>query len=327
MIYCILTGAILLLLELLYFKLADHFNIIDKPNERSSHSQITLRGGGIIFPLAGISTLLLFQPQQWYLAIGIALMAIISFLDDLMTLSSKIRMLIHLIAVSLLLYQVKVDVVIQNLTPYSLLLIPFTYILIIGIINAYNFMDGINGITVFYSLVSVATLFWIQKIVHLMVFADQIWWALIAALVVFGFFNVRRKAKAFSGDVGSISMAFILCFAILMLILHTENLKWILLMGIYGIDTVFTICSRLIRKENIFEAHRSHFYQYLANERKMSHLQVSLLYAAIQLLLNIFVIFGTLSFTLILFFMIVLAYLLLRIKLEGTQKLFGSVAK
>lgn len=326
MIYCLLTGAILFILELLYFKLADHFNIIDKPNQRSSHQQITLRGGGIIFPIAGIATLLLFQPQQWRLAIGIMLMASISFLDDVMTLSSKIRMLVHLIAVSFLLYQAKTDLTIQIFTPYSLLLLPILYLFIIGIINAYNFMDGINGITVMYSLVSVGTLFWIQKVEHFILLDDRVWWAILASLCVFGFFNVRKKAKAFSGDVGSITMAFILCFALLMLILHTENLKWILLLGIYGIDTVFTICSRLIKKENIFEAHRSHFYQYLANEKKMNHLQVSLLYAILQLLLNLSVVFATLPVTLILFFVIVVSYLLLRIKLEGYQKLFSSIA-
>ncbi|MBD3747864.1 MAG: glycosyltransferase family 4 protein [Sphingobacteriales bacterium] len=326
MIYCLLTGAILFILELLYFKLADHFNIIDKPNQRSSHQQITLRGGGIIFPIAGIATLLLFQPQQWRLAIGIMLMASISFLDDVMTLSSKIRMLVHLIAVSLLLYQAKTDLTIQIFTPYSLLLLPILYLFIIGIINAYNFMDGINGITVMYSLVSVGTLFWIQKVEHFILLDDRVWWAILASLCVFGFFNVRKKAKAFSGDVGSITMAFILCFTLLMLILHTENLKWILLLGIYGIDTVFTICSRLIKKENIFEAHRSHFYQYLANEKKMNHLQVSLLYAILQLLLNLSVVFATLPVTLILFFVIVVSYLLLRIKLEGYQKLFSSIA-
>lgn len=316
-----------LILELIYFRIADHFNIIDKPNQRSSHSQITLRGGGIIFPLAAIGTILLFQPQQWIFAVGILLIATISFLDDVITLSSKIRMLIHLIAVSLLLYQVKIDMISSILTPYTLFLIPLLYVFIIGIINAYNFMDGINGITVLYSIVSVGTLFWIQKADHFLLLDDRVWWAILAALAVFGVFNIRKKAKAFSGDVGSISMAFILCFGILSIILHTESLKWILLLGIYGLDAVFTICCRLIRKENIFEAHRSHFYQYLANEKKNSHVRVSLLYAMLQLLLNLCVIYAVLPLTLILFFVIVISYILLRLKLEGSQKLFSIVNK
>lgn len=312
-----------LILELIYFRVADHFNIIDKPNQRSSHSQITLRGGGIIFPLAAISSILLFQPPQWVFALGIFMIATISFLDDVMTLSSKIRMLIHLMAVSLLLYQVKMNMVSPILNPYSLLLIPIIYVFIIGIINAYNFMDGINGITVLYSMVSVGSLFWIQKVLHFTLLDERIWWAILAALVVFGIFNVRKKAKAFSGDVGSISLAFILSFCILLLIIHTGNLKWILLLGIYGLDTVFTICCRLVRKENIFEAHRSHFYQYLANECKWNHIGVSALYTSFQLLLNLCLIYCNVSFTLILFFLIFSFYVVARMRLEGFQRLFA----
>src|SRR5690606_25712333 len=223
----------LFLLELVYFKIADHYNIIDKPNERSSHKHHTLRGGGIIFPLALVLGVFIFQPHQYALALGVLAIATVSSLDDLITLSNKLRIGVHFLAVALIIFQIYTN---HNLLPEysfintsSFLFFIVVFIIIIGIINAYVFTDGTNGITVLYSLVTIGSIVYIEQYLRLDLLQHQIWMLLIASILVFGFFNIRKVAKAFAGDVGSISMALIICFLILQLILQTENLKWILL--------------------------------------------------------------------------------------------------
>ncbi|WP_234461852.1 MraY family glycosyltransferase [Pedobacter segetis] len=311
-------------LEVIYFKIADRFNIIDKPNLRSSHTQITLRGGGIIFPLALIIGVMVIEPSQYFLAIGVFAIATISFLDDIMTLNNKLRIGLHLVSVLLILTQVFFN---QNISfsfnLASCLLIIVSLIIIIGIINAYNFMDGINGITVLYSYVTIATCFYLQKFLNIHLLQDPIFYLLIASLLVFGFFNLRKKAKTFAGDVGSITMALIISFFLLTLIAATNNLKWVLLLGIYGLDAVATIICRIIRKENIFDAHRSHFYQYLANDRKWPHVLIAVLYASLQMLLNVTLINLESPVLIIGIFMVfIMAYATLRLSLEGKKRLF-----
>ncbi len=304
------------LLEYLYFKIADRFNIIDKPNERSSHNVVTIRGAGIIFPLAFIITFLSFNNYEnyWPLIIGTVAISTISFLDDVLTLSNKYRIVIHFSSVALLLYQSNLF----EINPFYLL--P-AFILVVGVINAYNFMDGINGIHVLYSLVSIFTLYLISEY-DINLLPTDVFTGLIASLIVFAFFNVRKKAKCFSGDIGSISIAFILSFLIIQLIIKSTDFRWILLLGIYGIDSVGTIILRLIRKENIFIAHRSHFYQHLANERKISHIYIAIGYAFAQLLFNGVLLYGSLLTVLLSSTFLIGFYILLRIKLEGFQKLF-----
>ncbi|MBU0697726.1 MAG: glycosyl transferase family 4 [Bacteroidetes bacterium] len=317
----------LFLLELIYFKIADHFNIIDKPNERSSHSILTIRGGGVIFPLALVLGIFIDQPHQYLLAIGIFAIASISFLDDILTLNNKLRIGIHFISVLFILTQIFLN---QNMlisSPFSLvsfILILTSFVIIIGIINAYNFMDGINGMTVLYSSVTLISFWFIQHQLNIPLLNENILLLLLASLVVFGFFNLRKKAKTFAGDVGSISMALLFCFLLITLMVETANLKWILLLGIYGLDAVATITCRIIRKENIFEAHRSHFYQYLANELKWNHLLISIVYSVIQLMLNLTLIYFSIYIAIPIFIFIILLYITLRLKLEGFRKLFSS---
>jgi UDP-GlcNAc:undecaprenyl-phosphate GlcNAc-1-phosphate transferase len=321
----IIALILLFIIELIYFKIADYFNIIDKPNQRSSHNQITLRGGAIIFPIALIIGILFYQPNQYYLAIAVFAIATISFLDDIITLDNKLRIGVHLLSVLLILFQVFINQNIPILSLFNLvscLLILASIVLIIGIINAYNFMDGINGITVLYSMSTLMSVWFLQDYIGYRLLAKEVWILIIASLVVFAFFNLRKKAKTFAGDVGSISIALLICFLVLSLILITQDLKYLLLLGIYGLDAVATIFCRLIRKENIFEAHRSHFYQFLANDKKLDHVLVSIIYALSQLFLNIIIIYGS-SFIVFLSFSIMVAlYIVLRLIFEGKQKLF-----
>lgn len=309
-------------LELVYFKIADRYNIVDRPNERSSHSEVTIRGGGIVFLFVALISLYFFS-DYWVVLIGMLIIGTISFIDDNVMLSRKLRLFFHMLAVTLLLYALPVFGI------FAIYGVVLLYIAIIGIINAYNFMDGINGITGLYSLVVFTSLLYINS--KLTNFVEQnLLLLFILACLVFLFFNFRTRAKCFAGDVGSISIAYILCFLILQLILRTGNPSYLLLLAVYGLDAVTTIIFRVIRTENIFEPHRSHFYQFLANEKKISHLIISAGYAFLQLIINTLLVFNSsiLSISQIISIVCCLAFLfiIMRLLLEGPKKLFKSVS-
>lgn len=318
-------------LELLYFKIAHKYNIVDKPNLRSSHTKITIRGGGIILPIAFIAGILLFQTQNIWVALAVFVIAFISFTDDVVTLNNLTRIGAHSLAVFLVIYQCSLNLselqstISHTQTLYLVGLGLATFILFIGIINACNFMDGINGITVLYFIATLVFLWFIQYNLKIFLLTNNVWQLLIAALLVFGYFNLRKKAKTFAGDVGSISGALIICFLTLSLIITTQNPKWILVLGIYGLDSVFTIACRLFRHENIFEAHRSHFYQYLANQRGVNHILIAVLYMVAQLIVNYYLWFDADGlYALIVFLIIAVAYVIVRLKLESYQTLFKA---
>jgi len=275
---------ILMILMLFYFKVANKFNIIDKPNERSSHTEITLRGGGVVFWFSALIYFIQHYQYNYFFFTGITLVSLVSFWDDIQNLSNKIRISIHFLAITLIFY----DLDVFNLFP--LFAIILAYVFSIGIINAYNFMDGINGITGLYTLVVMGSLLYVNKNVQLFINGDFIKYAMIAS-AAFLFFNYRKKAKCFAGDVGSIAIAFWIIYLILKLILVTNSLIWLLFLTVYGVDAVCTILHRLYLKQNIFEAHRLHFYQILSNEYKIQHRLVALYYAIAQVLISGMVIF------------------------------------
>lgn len=317
-IFIILIG--LFILEIFYFKIADHFNIIDKPNHRSSHTTVTIRGGGIIFTIAALIFFFIFKFQYPYFVLGLFLITFISFLDDIFTLNNKVRLGIHLLSVLLMFYQ-------WNLFSLSWYWIPIALIFVIGTINAYNFMDGINGITGGYSLLAIATLYYINE--HVTSFTSSNLLITVGlSLLVFNFFNFRKKAKCFAGDVGSVSIAFIIVFLIGQLIIQTQNFNYILLLLFYGLDAVTTIVFRVIRKENIFEAHRSHFYQFLSNEKKWPHLVVVSIYIFIQVIINALLIKfigNDLLTALFLIGMSGIIFLVVRFTTEGKDRLIKSI--
>ena len=293
-----IIAIILLALEILYFRIADKFNIIDKPNHRSSHTQITLRGGGIIFPIAFVLYFVMsiihrkewFVPEQfWSFGLGLFLLSAISFLDDILDLSTKLRLVFHFLSVVLLIYFLGL----WNVLPFWLL--PIVFIFIIGVLNAYNFMDGINGITGLYSFVILSTLYYINQYKIIFTDVNFIIYPVLASLV-FLFFNFRIKAKCFAGDVGSMSIAFWVLALLGALVIKTKDFTYFLFLGVYGIEVISTILQRIKLMENIFEAHRHHLYQLLVNQMKWSHLLVSTMYGVIQLLINFSIIYWKLNF-------------------------------
>jgi UDP-N-acetylmuramyl pentapeptide phosphotransferase/UDP-N-acetylglucosamine-1-phosphate transferase len=293
-------------IELIYFKIADHYNIIDKPNNRSSHTSITLRGGGIIFPIAILTACLLGYVSA-AVTVAVILVAAVSFIDDIKPLSQLPRFASHAIAIALVFYDL-------NLFSQALWLLPIVFILLIGWVNAFNFMDGINGITVLYAFVAIVSFSFLeinQESLPLLI-------TMGLSCCAFGIFNVRKKAKTFAGDVGSISMALFLGYFMIKTILVSGQVGYILFLSVYGIDAVITIFTRIKKKENILQPHRSHLYQYLANELGYSHILVSFMYAFVQLLINIGLIYldskGSLTFPVVISFLLfqILVYVWIR---------------
>lgn len=272
MVYGLIT--ILLFAGMLgYFRLADRYNIIDKPNERSSHTRVTIRGGGVVFYLGALAWFIWSGGAYPYFFAGLTAIMLISFLDDMLTLSNRVRISVHLVAVLLLFME-------TGLFSQPWFVIPIALVLVIGTINAYNFMDGINGITASYSF-AVLLLLWLAN--RDVGFVDErLLYCTMLANGVFAFFNFRHQARCFAGDVGSVGMSFILIFGMISVILATGNPIYILFLAVYGVDSVLTILHRLMKKENIFEAHRSHLYQYLANEAGGNRLLISYTYGLLQ---------------------------------------------
>lgn len=282
----ILVFLLLYVSELLYFRLADRFNIIDKPNERSSHSAVVLRGGGIIFLIAAWVWSLMFGFQYpWFLA-GLTLVAGVSFVDDIRSLPDSVRLLAQFTAAALAFHQL-------GILHWSLWwVVAVALIVYVGATNVINFMDGINGITAGYAL---AVLVPLALVNAGQAFVEQslIIVSILSALV-FSIFNFRPKGRArcFAGDVGSIGIAFTMLFLIGLLVMQTGDITWLIFLIVYGIDGCMTIMHRIMLHENLGEAHRKHAYQLMANELKIGHVKVALLYMVLQLAISLGFIFA-----------------------------------
>jgi UDP-N-acetylmuramyl pentapeptide phosphotransferase/UDP-N-acetylglucosamine-1-phosphate transferase len=262
-------------------RLAEKFDIVDRPNHRSSHAYTTLRGGGVIIFLAIIAGLLLEPADKYLFYFGISIVAVIGFSDDLFSVSRIPRLVFHLIAIGLLLYNLEL-----NLSVWMLILV---LIIAVGILNAYNFMDGINGISGLYSLVFLLTTYYVNNRLTYFIEDYFILFPLISILV-FGIYNFRKAARLFMGDVGSTTIAYLTLYLIGLMIVQFKDWSFVFFMTIYGVDSVLTIVLRIKAKENIFQAHRSHLYQLLANEIGMNHIHIAMIYAVLQLVINIVVI-------------------------------------
>lgn len=285
--------ALLFALELCYFKIADYFNIIDKPNERSSHKRIVLRGGGIIFTIAlWIWSIWSGFPYPWLLA-GVTLAAGVSFWDDVKSLPDSLRLVVHFVAMTMVIYPCIIAVPYQG--PLKVAIFLIALIVCVGATNIYNFMDGINGITGGYSLAMLIPLIVKNEEIRMKSgqgFVEPSLLVVIGlSLLVFCWFNYRTKAKCFAGDVGSIGIALILTFCVGRLMMVTGDVAWILLIMIYGVDGVLTICHRIMLHENLGKAHRKHAYQLMANELKIPHVVVSTIYMVLQLAVSLVAIY------------------------------------
>ena len=300
MITYIFIFILLLIAELVYFRIADKYNIIDKPNQRSSHSTIVLRGGGIIFLIgAWVWSAFFGFEYPWFLA-GLTLVAGVSFVDDIRSLPDSMRLVAQFAAAAMAFYQLDI----LHWEMWWIVLVAL--IVYVGATNVINFMDGINGITAGYALAVLVPLGLLNTNYHELamnlatnyssivtsdgVFVDQsLIVAAIIAAIVFCIFNFRPKGKAkcFAGDVGSIGIAFIMLFLLGNVIIKTKDITWLIFLLVYGVDGCLTIIHRIMLHENLGEAHRKHAYQIMANELKIGHVKVTLLYMAMQLAVSL----------------------------------------
>ena len=284
-----IIAVLLLMLELLYFYLADRFNIIDKPNERSSHSSIVLRGGGVIFSLAMLAWALMMVVQGNgqvvidYLPflIGLSMVAVVSFVDDIHSLPDSVRLIAQFAAMALMFWS-------MGIMHWNMWwIVAIALVVCVGATNVINFMDGINGITAGYSLAVLLPLVLLNRTIEFIEPSYLI--VAILGVLVFSMFNFRPKGKAkcFAGDVGSISIAFIMLFAIGRLVVQTQDVTYLIFLLVYGVDGCFTICHRILLHENLGQAHRKHVYQLMANELKIGHVSVTWVYMTIQLAVSV----------------------------------------
>ena len=272
----IIIFLLLLISELVYFRIANKLNIIDKPNERSSHSTIVLRGGGIIFLIgAWVWSAFYGFDYPWFL-VGLTLVAGVSFVDDIHSLPDSVRLAAQFAAAAMAFYQL-------GILHWSMWwIVALALIVYVGATNVINFMDGINGITAGYSLAVVIPLLLTNSQKP---FVEQsLIISTILALLIFCVFNFRPKGKAkcFAGDIGSIGIAYIMLFLIGNLILKAQDITYLIFLLVYGVDGCLTILHRILLHENLGTAHRKHAYQIMANELRMGHVKVAIIYITLQ---------------------------------------------
>jgi UDP-GlcNAc:undecaprenyl-phosphate/decaprenyl-phosphate GlcNAc-1-phosphate transferase len=274
--YFVTIALVLLLILLVYLRLAKRYSLFDTPNERSSHSQITIRGGGVIFLIAVILYLIFSGGQYLTIMLGALTLGFISFIDDVKNLSAKLRLALHFIVILFMLHDLGLL--------YFNWILPFVLFFVLWLMNAYNFMDGINGITFMNTLshlIALSFAAWLTGFVDLNLLI-----LLIIANLIFGFFNFRKRAICFLGDVGSIPLGFLLISLTFLLIINTKSLDPLVFFALYMIDSGWTIAQRILKKENILKPHRKHLYQVLVNEYGFSHLVVSSTFFLIQMAIN-----------------------------------------
>ncbi len=277
----IIIFVLLLVVELVYFCIADRCNIIDKPNERSSHSMIVLRGGGIIFLVGAWMWSVFFGFQYPWFLVGLTLVAGVSFVDDIHSLPDSVRLVVQFAAAVMAFYQLGI----LHWSMWWIILLAL--IVYVGATNVINFIDGINGITTGYSLAVLIPLALVNM--NSTFVEESLIISTILASLVFCVFNFRPKgrAKCFAGDVGSIGIAFIMLFLLGNVIIKTTDITWLIFLLVYGVDGCLTIAHRIMLHENLGEAHRKHAYQIMANELKIGHVKVTSLYMVMQLLISL----------------------------------------
>ncbi|MDR1761111.1 MAG: hypothetical protein LBR55_01530 [Bacteroidales bacterium] len=274
-------------------KLASKFGIVDNPTHRSSHVRRTVTGGGLVFVAAILLYLFSKDTLMPYYLAGLTILAVVSYADDIRAISVYPRFVIQVVAATLLLSQIELNIPLNfDELPYF----HWTYsvvmvVVIVGIFNLFNFMDGINGMLGITGFVLFFTLLLVNNAVPDRHFIDNDYLIyVLLALGVFLFYNLRKQAHCFAGDVGAIVLAFISIYAVAMLIAETENFIYIFLFAPYAIEAGYTIIQRIFLRQNIFQPHRIHLFQLLCNELRFSHTKISIVYGICQMLINVCII-------------------------------------
>lgn len=272
----------------IFITLSPRIGLQDLPNNRSSHDYHVVRGGGLVFAISWFMHAFLFGDVfTWYNA-GLLLLFIIGFWDDIKQIRPAYRLLWQFIAVFLFLYDSN-GLHLENFGYLVLLMFVLTYL-----INVFNFMDGINGMLGFYGLTVLVSLAMFGYIQSFSISSPMAW--LLGSLLAFLFFNARKRAMVFSGDVGSLTLAFVVLYFVFNFNQPafdlTERLSQIIFsiccVSVFLMDSLTTIFHRLMLRENIFKSHRFHLYQLITPRFIKSQLLTSFLYASFQLMIIFF---------------------------------------
>lgn len=318
---------------LVFMKLAHRYGLHDHPSGRSSHRQPTVTGMGVIIALAFI-IYLLWQPYELpeSFVLGFFLLTTVSFIDDILFLKHSLRLVFQVLAVLAMVLQMPFQSSGAEIWALGLAAVVFG----VGVLNAYNFMDGINGMLTLHGLLVLACFAWINEhIVDLqgnpIHFTNTNFiYSIMIPMAIFGFFNIRKNALAFMGDVGSIGVAFIILYLMYSLLITTGNYVYLLLFSIFGADAGLTVCYKLILRENIFVPHRDFLFKKMVHLVKMPHLRVSFYYFAVQAVINLSVILAfpktpKLSTQLSVLFIgcvaLIASYILIQYRMPGKKKL------
>lgn len=271
-------------------------HLLDVPNERSSHTELTPRGGGVGILAAFIAAGLTLRIPTMFIFAAV-FVSIVSFYGDYIRVSVRFRLAIQLVAAMLFLFPL-LPRLSDYFAQFSYSFSPFIFFLILSLIllfiigtaNFYNFMDGINGIAslcgiIAFGLLGVYTLYLAPAGTYPTAMPRL---SICIALACLGYlpFNMPR-ARVFMGDVGSVLLGFV--FAALVVTLARNYHEMICFAGLifpFYADELTTMVIRLRNHENLFRPHRRHLYQLLANEAGIAHWKITLMYAASQLVVG-----------------------------------------
>jgi len=262
--------------------------VFDQPNQRSSHKDVVVRGGGLV-PLVltvGYCSFVGRFPLGCAGLLGIGVVALISFIDDVRSLSARVRIVLHLAGALCLAGALHANAGESGLVPMVWFVVTVPWI--IYFLNIYNFMDGINGLATMQTIVSsvAGVLVLVVSGSREELAMESILLQVCLAATCLGFLPYNfPKARLFLGDVGSTFFGMV---SGLMVLIAWQLGGWVygvVMIGVhlnFILDTGITIIRRLIWGHAIHEAHREHFYQ-RAVRAGMSHLKVTSLEASMQL--------------------------------------------
>jgi UDP-N-acetylmuramyl pentapeptide phosphotransferase/UDP-N-acetylglucosamine-1-phosphate transferase len=285
----IATIATILFSLKLYFPFAEKRGMLAGVNHRSSHTKPVITGAGFIFYISYIFYIISFVNSTWEvpwaLFLGISILAIVSFIDDLKDLWFFIRLVVQVLAVALMLYQIYIEFSMEPLAMNASILIILAIvgmIFSVGFVNLYNFMDGLNGMMAGITI-SALSIFWLIDFFVVDFVDDALLIYTAIPTLVFAFFNARRQAICFAGDVGAIVLGYVMVYMLLSLLMQTGNIVYIFIFASVYLEAAMTVLQRLLAGQNIFKPHRIHLFQLLCNEHKHHHVKISGLYALNQL--------------------------------------------
>ncbi len=275
--------------------------LLDIPNGRSSHSFPTPRGGGVVICLLSLVTFCIYliytgKDIKWSFFAGALIVAIISLIDDLKTISPLFRIIFHGLAAGLVVFELgsfeKIFIPFYGNIEIGLAGYVFGFLWIVWLINAYNFMDGIDGIAATQAVTAGVGWCFIGYLFG----ADDIsFFGGVLAASSLGFLVLNwQPAKIFMGDVGSAFLGY--SFAVLPILClkrvnNIENASLLPLIGIllvwfFLFDSVQTFLKRLFRGEKVWQAHREHIYQRLLIAGS-THSKITIMYGLASIILVI----------------------------------------